>query len=173
PGTCRDRNLPERPGLGLRVRLAPSVEHFDDLRHGPQGQRPLEESGDILARDRDGHWTYQFAVTVDDDAQRITHVIRGDDLLSSTGRQIQLARLLGRDTPPEFLHHALVMKSRTQKLSKADRDTSVRDHRSSGSERAFAGSGTSAPRRPGRGVLRREAGLKAARQALEVRTFRS
>jgi len=132
PGTCRDRNLPERPGLGLRVRLAPSVEHFDDLRHGPQGQRPFEESGDILARDRDGHWTYQFAVTVDDDAQRITHVIRGDDLLSSTGRQIQLARLLGRDTPPEFLHHALVMKSRTQKLSKADRDTSVRDLRREG-----------------------------------------
>jgi len=132
PGTCRDRNLPERPGLGLRVRLAPSVEHFDDLRHGPQRQRPLEESGDILARDRDGHWTYQFAVTVDDDAQRITHVIRGDDLLSSTGRQIQLARLLGRDTPPEFLHHALVMKSRTQKLSKADRDTSVRDLRREG-----------------------------------------
>jgi len=132
PGTCRDRKLPERPGLGLRVRLAPSVEHFDDLRHGPQRQRPLEESGDILARDRDGHWTYQFAVTVDDDAQRITHVIRGDDLLSSTGRQIQLARLLGRDRPPEFLHHALVMKSRTQKLSKADRDTSVRDLRREG-----------------------------------------
>src|SRR5262245_1875269 len=132
PGRCRDRNLPERPGLGVRVRLAPSIERFDDLRHGRQEQRPSEESGDILARDRDGYWTYQFAVTVDDDAQNITHVIRGDDLLSSTGRQIQLARLLGRDTPPEFLHHALVMKSKTQKLSKADRDTSVRDLRREG-----------------------------------------
>ena len=132
PGTCRDKHLSERPGLGLRVRLAPSVEHFDDLRHGPQQQRPLEESGDILARDRDGHWTYQFAVTVDDDAQRITHVIRGDDLLSSTGRQIQLARLLGRDPLPRYLHHPLVMKSTTQKLSKADRDTSVRDLRHEG-----------------------------------------
>ena len=131
-GTCRDKHLPERPGLGLRVRLAPSVERFDDLRHGPQEQRPSEESGDPLARDRDGNWTYQFAVTVDDHAQHITHVIRGDDLLPSTGRQIQLARLLGRDRPPGFLHHALLMKSETQKLSKADRDTSVREMRAAG-----------------------------------------
>lgn len=132
PGTCRNKHLPERAGLGLRVRLAPSSECFDDLRHGPQEQRPSEESGDLLARDRDGNWTYQFAVTVDDDTQRITHVIRGDDLLSSTGRQIQLARLLGRDDPPLFLHHPLVMKSDTQKLSKADGDTSVRDLRAGG-----------------------------------------
>jgi glutamyl-Q tRNA(Asp) synthetase len=132
PGTCRDKRLPEGPGLGLRVRLAPSVERFDDLRHGPQQQRPFDESGDVLVRDRDGNWTYQFAVTVDDDAQGITDVMRGDDLLSSTGRQIQLARLLGRTTPPRFLHHALLMKSATQKLSKADRDTSVRDLRGAG-----------------------------------------
>ena len=132
PGTCRDKRLPERRGLGLRVRLASSVERFDDLRHGRQEQRPAEESGDLLARDREGNWTYQFAVTVDDQAQGITHVIRGDDLLSSTGRQLQLARLLGRDVPPQFLHHALVMKSENQKLSKADRDTSVRDLRAGG-----------------------------------------
>ena len=47
-------------------------------------------------RDRLGNWTYQFAVTVDDYAQKITDVIRGVDLLPSTGRQIRLARLLGR-----------------------------------------------------------------------------
>jgi glutamyl-tRNA synthetase/glutamyl-Q tRNA(Asp) synthetase len=132
PGTCRDKHLIERAGLGLRVRLSPSVERFDDLRHGPRAQRPFDEFGDVLVRDRDGNWTYQFAVTVDDDAQGVTLVIRGDDLLSSTGRQIQLARLLGRSTPPRFLHHPLVMKSATQKLSKADRDTSVRDLRSAG-----------------------------------------
>jgi glutamyl-tRNA synthetase/glutamyl-Q tRNA(Asp) synthetase len=132
PGTCRDKHLVERPGLGVRVRLAPSVERFDDLRHGPQAHRPFEESGDLLARDRDGNWTYQFAVTVDDQAQNVTLVIRGDDLLLSTGRQIQLARLLGRATPPRFLHHPLLMKSATQKLSKADLDTSVRDLRSAG-----------------------------------------
>jgi glutamyl-Q tRNA(Asp) synthetase len=136
PGTCRDKHLAERPGLGVRVRLAPSVERFDDLRHGPQEQRPFEESGDILARDRDGNWTYQFGVAVDDHAQGITLVIRGDDLLASSGRQIQLARMLGRAAPPRFLHHALLMKSATQKLSKADRDTSVRDLRQAGSTAA-------------------------------------
>jgi glutamyl-tRNA synthetase/glutamyl-Q tRNA(Asp) synthetase len=132
PGTCRDRNLPEGPGRGLRVRLDAVTERFDDVRHGPQEQRPFDQCGDLLARDRDGNWTYQFAVTVDDWRQGVTLVVRGDDLLSSTGRQIQLARLLGRDTPPVFLHHALVMKTPTQKLSKADRDTSVHDLRVSG-----------------------------------------
>jgi glutamyl-tRNA synthetase/glutamyl-Q tRNA(Asp) synthetase len=132
PGTCRGKQLIEQPGRGTRVQLSPSVERFDDLRHGPQEQRPFEEIGDVLVRDRDGNWTYQFAVAVDDDAQEVTLVVRGDDLLSSTGRQIQLARLLGRVTPPRFLHHPLVMKSATQKLSKADRDTSVRDLRRAG-----------------------------------------
>jgi len=132
PGTCRSKSLPERPGLGVRIRLEPSVERFDDLCHGPQEQRPFEQCGDPLARDREGNWTYQFAVTVDDLRQRVTHVIRGDDLLDSTGRQLQLARLLGREQPAVFLHHPLVMKSATQKLSKADRDTSVRDLRTAG-----------------------------------------
>jgi glutamyl-tRNA synthetase/glutamyl-Q tRNA(Asp) synthetase len=132
PGTCRSKSLAKRPGLAMRVHLEPSVERFDDLCHGPQEQRPFEQCGDLLARDREGNWTYQFAVTVDDLQQGITHVIRGDDLLDSTGRQLQLARLLGRERPPLFLHHPLVMKSATQKLSKADRDTSVRDLRAAG-----------------------------------------
>jgi glutamyl/glutaminyl-tRNA synthetase len=132
PGTCRDRGLTEGPGLGLRVRLEPSVERFVDLRHGPQEQRPSEQCGDLLVRDREGNWTYQFAATVDDWVQGVTHVIRGDDLLPSTGRQIQLARLLGRTEPPTFLHHRLIMKSPTQKLSKSDRDTGIRDLREQG-----------------------------------------
>ncbi len=129
PGTCANKGLQERTGLGLRVRLDPSVERVDDLRHGSLEQRPSEQCGDLLVRDREGNWTYQFAVTVDDQTQGVTLVIRGDDLLASTGRQIQLARLLGRVTPPRFLHHALLMKTPTQKLSKADGDTSVRDLR--------------------------------------------
>src|SRR5262249_13192252 len=132
PGTCRFKALAERPGLGVRIHLEPSVERFDDLGHGPQAQRPFEQCGDLLARDRQGNWPYQFAVTVDDLQQGITHVIRGDDLLDSTGRQLQMARLLGRDRPPVYLHHPLVMKSPTQKMSKADRDTSVRDLRAAG-----------------------------------------
>jgi glutamyl/glutaminyl-tRNA synthetase len=132
PGTCAHRNLAESPGLGLRVRLAPTVERFVDLRHGPQEQRPSEQCGDLLLRDREGNWTYQFAATVDDLVQGVTLVVRGDDLLASTGRQIQLARLLGRDEPPEFLHHPLIMKSADQKLSKSDGDTGVRELRARG-----------------------------------------
>ena len=132
PGTCRDRGLAEAAGLGVRVRLDPTVERFVDLRHGPQEQRPSEQCGDLLARDRDGNWTYQFAATVDDYVQGVTLVVRGDDLLPSTGRQMQLARLLGRREPPQFLHHALIMKSPRQKLSKSDGDTGIRALRANG-----------------------------------------
>jgi glutamyl/glutaminyl-tRNA synthetase len=132
PGTCRDLGLPDGPGCGLRVRLDPTVERFVDLRHGPQEQRPWQQCGDLLARDRDGNWTYQFAATVDDHVQGVTLVIRGDDLLASTGRQMQLARLLGRSEPPQFLHHGLIMKSPGQKLSKSDRDTGIRELQAAG-----------------------------------------
>lgn len=140
-GTCRDRGLADGPRLGLRVRLEPSVERFVDLRLGAHEQRPSEQCGDLLVRDRDGNWTYQFAATVDDHVQNVTLVIRGVDLLASTGRQIQLARLLGRDAPPSFLHHPLIMKSpvlagghggRGQKLSKSDGDTGIRELRARG-----------------------------------------
>ncbi len=132
PGTCCDKRLVDAPGLGLRVRLEPAIERFDDLRLGPQVQRPSEQCGDLLVRDRYGNWTYQFAVVVDDWLQGVTHVVRGVDLLESTGRQIQLATILGRPAPPAFLHHALLMKTPTQKLSKSDRDTGVRNLRAQG-----------------------------------------
>lgn len=132
PGTCRDKKLPEAQGRGIRVRLDPSIERFADLRMGPQQQRPHEQCGDLLVRDRDGNWTYQFAVVVDDWRQGVNVVIRGEDLLDSTGRQIQLARVLGRQHPPAFLHHELLMKSPMQKLSKSDGDTGVRELRARG-----------------------------------------
>jgi glutamyl/glutaminyl-tRNA synthetase len=132
PGTCAAKRLPERAGLGLRIRLEPSVERFDDWRHGPQEQRPSEQCGDLLARDRDGHWTYQFAAAVDDYRQGVTLVVRGDDLLASTGRQIQIARLLGRVEPAAFFHHPLVMKTPEQKLSKSEGEMGVRDLRERG-----------------------------------------
>lgn len=140
PGTCRDKKLPESPGFGIRVRLDPGVERFDDLRLGPQEQQPSEQCGDLLIRDRHGNWTYQFAVVVDDWLQGVNLVIRGEDLLDSTGRQMQLARLLGRGHPPAFLHHELLMKTATQKLSKSDGDTGVRNLRAKGwtSEKVIA-----------------------------------
>jgi len=132
PGTCAHRGLPEGPGVGLRVRLEPTVERFVDLRRGPQEQQPSAQCGDLLVRDRDGNWTYQFAAAVDDYMQGVTLVVRGDDLLASTGRQIQLARLLGRAEPPAFLHHPLIMKSPRQKLSKSSGDTGIRELRAQG-----------------------------------------
>ena len=136
PGTCANKGLAETLGRGIRVRLPRSEELFDDLRLGPQLQIPAEQCGDILVRDRHGYWTYQFAATVDDMEQGITMVIRGMDLLASTGRQIQLARILGRSTPPAFFHHSLVMKSPEQKLSKSDRDTGIREMRAAGMQPA-------------------------------------
>ena len=132
PNTCRDRDLPLSEDVGWRLRIEPGVERFFDEFRGPQQQDPSEQCGDVLVRDRLGNWTYQFAVTVDDYAQKITDVIRGVDLLPSTGRQIRLARMLGRQTPPRFAHHGLVMKSATEKLSKSDGDTGVRDLRAAG-----------------------------------------
>ena len=132
PGTCAAKQLRDTPGAGIRVRLERSAERFEDLRLGAQEQIPSEQCGDLLLRDRLGSWTYQFAAVVDDYLQGVTHVVRGEDLLDSTGRQIQLARLIGRSEPPVFLHHALLMRSPTQKLSKSDGDTGVRDLRAKG-----------------------------------------
>jgi len=132
PGTCAEKGLPESKGFGLRIRIGDSIERFDDLRLGPQAQQPSAQCGDVLARDREGNWTYQFAVVVDDWNQGVDLVVRGEDLLDSTGRQILLARLLGRPEPPAFLHHPLIMKSPAQKLSKSDADTGIRELRAKG-----------------------------------------
>ena len=132
PGTCRDRHLAETTGRGLRVDIAPGVERFIDGLLGPQEQSPADQSGDLLLRDRDGHWTYQFAVTVDDHRDGVTHVISGADLLSSTGRQMRLARMLGRSEPPEFLHHPILLSASGEKLSKSSGDTGVRELRAAG-----------------------------------------
>jgi glutamyl-tRNA synthetase/glutamyl-Q tRNA(Asp) synthetase len=115
-----------------RLRLEPGVESFDDLICGPQQQEPAQQCGDVAIRDRRGNWTYQFVASVDDFRQDIDLVIRGRDLLESTGRQIQIARLLGRSQPARFAHHELVMKSPAQKLSKSDGDTAIRDLRARG-----------------------------------------
>jgi glutamyl/glutaminyl-tRNA synthetase len=132
PNTCRYLGIEPAEGVGCRVRMDPGIERFDDRLLGPQEQSPSDQCGDLLIRDRLGNWTYQFAVVADDIAQGITHVIRGEDLLESTGRQIRLARLLGRDDPPGFLHHPLVMRTPSEKLSKSDGATGVRELRAAG-----------------------------------------
>jgi glutamyl-tRNA synthetase/glutamyl-Q tRNA(Asp) synthetase len=131
-GFCRQRELPLTKRVGWRVRMDPGIERFVDGIMGPQAQDPSQQCGDVLIRDRLGNWTYQFAVSVDDDCQGIDLVIRGEDLLPSTGRQIRLARLLGRERPATFRHHPLIMKSPGQKLSKSAGDTGIRDLRARG-----------------------------------------
>jgi glutamyl-Q tRNA(Asp) synthetase len=132
PGRCRSRGLAPGQGRGLRVVLEPGEERFADARLGAMTQTPAEQCGDLLVRDRAGNWTYQFAVTVDDLRHEVDLVIRGEDLLSSTGRQIRLARMLGRERPPVFLHHPLIRKADGAKLSKSSGDTGVRELRAAG-----------------------------------------
>jgi glutamyl-Q tRNA(Asp) synthetase len=132
PGRCRERNLEPGPGRGIRVVIEDGVEHFDDCILGHQVHNPARQCGDVLVKDRLGNWTYQFGVVVDDLEQGIDLVIRGEDLLPSTGRQIRLARMLGRAEPAAFAHHPLIRHSSGQKLSKANRDTGIRDIRASG-----------------------------------------
>jgi glutamyl-tRNA synthetase/glutamyl-Q tRNA(Asp) synthetase len=133
-GRCRDRRLEPADrlprGLGIRVQLDEEPERFEDLALGAIVQRPAEQCGDLLLRDREGNWTYQFAVTVDDINDGVDLVVRGLDLLPSTGRQIKLARMLGRPRPPAFFHHPLIIKADGEKLSKAAGDTGIRDLRS-------------------------------------------
>jgi len=133
PGACADLGLPlDALDVGWRVRLPADTVTFHDQWCGPQVQTPAGQCGDMLIRDRRRNWTYQFVVTIDDHLQGITDVIRGVDLLASTGRQVLLGRLIGRPAPAAFAHHALIMKSPTQKLSKSDGDTGVRDLRAAG-----------------------------------------
>ncbi|HEU4700066.1 MAG TPA: glutamate--tRNA ligase family protein [Gemmatimonadales bacterium] len=132
PGTCRTRGLAREAGRGVRLVLAPGEERFVDGVVGAQAQAPAEQCGDLLLRDRLGQWTYQFAVVVDDLRHGVDLVVRGQDLLASTGRQIRLARMLGRDAPPVFAHHPLILKPSGDKLSKASGDTALRELRAAG-----------------------------------------
>lgn len=131
-GRCRSRHLPRIAGHGLRVRLDDGPVSATDLLFGSIEQVPSRETGDVLVRDRDGHWTYQFAVTVDDITQGVTLVVRGADLLTSTGRQVALARVLGRPAGPAFLHHPLILGADGRKLSKSAGDTGIRELRAAG-----------------------------------------
>ncbi|HEU4829870.1 MAG TPA: glutamate--tRNA ligase family protein [Gemmatimonadales bacterium] len=132
PGTCRDKGLEPKAGRGWRVMLEGGAETFHDLRLGGQRQVPAEQCGDLLVRDRLGNWTYQFAVAVDDLRHGVDLVVRGEDLLESTGRQIRLAQMLGRSAAPRYLHHPLILKPSGEKLSKASGDSGLRELRESG-----------------------------------------
>lgn len=124
PGTCRG-GLRGKPARALRVstcsaRGAPGTDmaiEWHDRRLGTQCQDVSRAVGDFVLRRADGVWAYQLAVVVDDAAQGITHVVRGEDLADNTPRQIHLQRLLGLPTPT-YLHAPLVLGRDGNKLSK-------------------------------------------------------
>jgi glutamyl-tRNA synthetase/glutamyl-Q tRNA(Asp) synthetase len=132
PGTCRGRGVSLDGDVAWRVQVGEATEAFDDLWCGRQVQQPAAQCGDFVVRDRLGQWTYQFVAAVDDHLQGVDVVVRGRDLLASTGRQIWLARTIGRASPAQFAHHPLIMRTPVQKLSKSARDTGVRDLRQQG-----------------------------------------
>ena len=132
PGTCRTRGIACDDGVAWRLRIDPGDEHFTDLLAGARIQNPADQCGDVVIKDRLGNWAYQLVASVDDFLQGIDLIVRGRDLLASTGRQMRIAWLVGRDTPAVFAHHALVMKTTSQKLSKSDRDTGVSELRAAG-----------------------------------------
>ena len=128
PGDCRQRGL---DGPVLRAALGGGSERWMDAIVGPCADE-VAPNGDLPIRDRDGNWTYAYAVVVDDLRQDVGLVVRGRDLLAATAAQIRLARLLGRASSPTFAHHPLIRRPDGSKLSKADGDTSVRDLRAAG-----------------------------------------
>lgn len=124
PGTCRHGLGGKAPrSMRLRVQPATSVDaddaivSFADRRLGLLTQDVARDVGDFVLRRADGIWAYQLAVVVDDAAQGVTAVVRGQDLVDSTPRQILLQRLLGLPTP-RYLHTPLARAADGSKLSK-------------------------------------------------------
>jgi glutamyl-Q tRNA(Asp) synthetase len=120
PGTCR-HGLNGLPARNWRVRTGlnhkPIAIQWDDRNLGAQTQNITQEVGDFVLRRADGPWAYQLAVVVDDAAQGVTHIVRGEDLADNTSRQWHLQNLLGFPHP-EYLHTPLVWAEDGQKLSK-------------------------------------------------------
>ena len=90
---------------------------WHDRRLGQQMQNVSREVGDFVLKRADGFWAYQLAVVVDDAAQGVTHIVRGEDLADNTARQILLQRALGL-SEPRYLHTPLVLAANGEKLSK-------------------------------------------------------
>jgi glutamyl-Q tRNA(Asp) synthetase len=121
PGTCRE-GLAGRAPRAVRLRTTDAQGRdvrisWHDRRLGPQAQDLTRAVGDFVLRRADGLWAYQLAVVVDDAAQGVTDVVRGEDLADNTPRQVWLQRQLGLPTP-RYLHAPLVLGADGHKLSK-------------------------------------------------------
>ncbi len=116
-GKCRDRGLTAAPGRVVRLRVPDEGRiSFNDMVKGPISV-DVSELDDMILRRTDGMPTYNMAVVVDDHEMGVTHVIRGDDHVSNTPKQILLYKALGFDIPT-FGHVPMICGPDRQKLSK-------------------------------------------------------
>lgn len=115
----------------LRVRVDQHIVEFDDLICGPQRFEMAHSSGDFVIRRKDGLFAYQLAVAVDDTRMGISDVLRGEDLLDSTARQVLLLSLLGEQSP-RYWHVPLMNDAGGNRLSKRDESTSIEQYRAAG-----------------------------------------
>ena len=132
PGICRDRKEP-RPGVQPVVRFCNPTAGavvVEDLVHGTVTFQNAELDDLIIARS-DGTPTYNFCVVVDDMDMRVTHVIRGDDHLNNTPRQMNMLRALGA-TPPVYAHVPMILGPDGTKLSKRHGAVSVLQYEEEG-----------------------------------------
>lgn len=137
-GFCRNRGLPFTDQNGVRLRLNAESQRFVDLRLGEQ--MCVTDRADPLLRDNRGLFTYQFCVVVDDIFEDVNLIIRGEDLLDSTARQLQMrhlfAPLLGKEIQDVvFYHHPLLYDESGRKLSKTHQSLHLRAMRSAGEKR--------------------------------------
>lgn len=114
-----------------RVHVSQETICFQDGLYGPCEEYLPRDCGDFVVRRADGLYAYQLAVSVDDGAMGISHVLRGCDLLSSTARQIWLLKLLGY-TPPQYTHIPLLVDGAGNRLSKRQQGITVRQLRRQG-----------------------------------------
>ncbi len=136
PGTCAGRRVADAAGLGempycWRMRTDDAVVSFEDGFRGPTSLSLRKLGGDFVVWKSAGTPAYQFAVVVDDAEQHVTEVIRGDDLVPSTPRQLLLYQALGL-TPPWFVHVPLVVGPDGRRLAKRHGDTRLAALRAAG-----------------------------------------
>jgi len=130
-GTCRDKNLPRSPDAAVRFRCPETGSTmFHDLIKGNIVINN-EELDDLIIERRDGYPTYNFAVVVDDAEMGITHVLRGDDHVNNTPKQILLYEAL-EYAVPQFAHVPMILGSDKTRLSKRHGATSVMAYKDMG-----------------------------------------
>ena len=123
PGTCRNGTA-GKPIRSWRFRVPEGAISFKDRLKGIYTQDVSRTTGDFILRRSDGLWAYQLAVVLDDAAQHVTDVVRGEDLLDNTPRQILLQNALNLPTP-RYLHIPLVCRKDGKKLSKQNHAQAV------------------------------------------------